>query len=220
MIFCWLMAGIPHSSSQGLFKKGDWTIRFHPLGLLDADAGINFGAGYRFAPRWTTIGEAGYLFIDPYQRLGYGENLRGWKWRQEIRYHTHQFLFGLSRTFHAIDLMYKQVQYQKETTVGVNCIQGNCAYYMLVNYKEIKQEWAMAIKGGFEVPLSRSGGPLSLELYAGLGVKFLQFRERGIPANTTRVGGESDERLPWESEGIPAPYLPGGIKIVYKLSVR
>lgn len=219
-MLCWLMVCTLQTNGQGLFQKGDWTIRFHPLGLIDADAGINAGAGYRFAPRWTVIGEAGYLFLDPYQRLGYGENLRGWKWRQEIRYHTNRFLFGLRRTFHAVDLLYKQVQYRKETTVGVNCIQGNCAYYMLVNFKEVKKELGIALKGGFEVPLSRNGGPVSLELYAGLGVKFHQFKAKGIPPNTTPVFGTDNEQLPWESEGVPSPYLPGGIKIVYKLSVR
>lgn len=207
------------ADGQGLFKKGDLLVRLHPLGLLDADGGIQAGAGYRFAKRWSVTGEWGYLFYDPMSRLDYGEKLNGWKWRQDIRYHSDYF-WRFSRTFHGIELLYKNVNYRKQTTVGFNCIQNNCAYYMIAGFRENKQELGIAFKGGVELPLSSKGDPWSLEMYSGFGYKFFQFKDKGLPAGSMRISGNGRELLPWETEAEGTPYIPGGVKIIYKLPVR
>lgn len=214
-----LVTSMQATHAQGLFKKGDITLRLHPLGFADADGGLQAGVGYRFANRWSVNTELGFLFIDAFERLGYGESLRGFKWKQDIRYHSYDF-WKFSRTFHGIDLLFKNVGYRKEASVGINCIQGNCDYYMIANYKEVKQEFGVAFKGGFEIPLSSKGDPWSLEMYSGFGYKLLQFRQKGLPPGATYISGGGSELLPWESESQGSPYIPGGIKIIYKLPVR
>lgn len=220
LLFFLLCAGLFNSSSgQGLFKKGDITLRFHPLGFLDADAGLQAGMGYRFAKRLSVTGELGYLFLDPMDRLGYREYLRGWKWRQELRYH-YDYFWWFPRAYHALELFYKNVSYHKQATVGFNCIQGNCAYYMLADIREVKSEFGIAIKGGIEIPLSAKGDPWSLEMYSGFGFKFIQYKEKGIPEGSMLISGFGRELLPWEAELEGTPYIPSGVKIVYKLPVR
>ena len=195
-----------------------FSIRANPFSFLESDAGIQIGVGYRWSKRWAATLDPSYIFYTPVRNMLTNERdqLRGLKIRSDIRYHFNNFYFGsgfqLLNPFLGPELHYKFVSTTKSADFGINCVGQQCDYYMIENYHEVKNEIGVALKAGFNRPISTR---LSLEVYGGVGVRFIHIKEKDIPIGGSFVVLPVHDGVIGASDGEPTPYAPIGLKLVY-----
>lgn len=195
----------------------DITLRFNPLSFLEADGNIMLGLGYQLHPRLAITIDPGYIFFRPYEE---GENksssVSGIKIRSDIRFffaksRSGKYIFFVGPEFH-----YKYVSARKWDDFGINCLGGMCAYYQRAQYTEEKKEIGGSLKMGTQIPIS--GNRWKIELYWGLGFKFIKFKETDLPVGGSFIN-EPDHNTTFVTydENTAYPIIPTGIKIVFLL---
>jgi hypothetical protein len=195
-----------------------FSIRANPFSFVESDAGIQIGVGYRWKRHWGTTLDPTYIFYTPVRNLITNERdqRRGLKIRSDIRYYFNDFYFGrgfrLLNPFLGPELHYKYVSSKKLTDFGINCVGQQCDYYMTTNYREIKNEIGMAVKAGFNRPLSTR---LGLEVYGGVGVRILHVDEIDIPLGGSFVILPVHDEMFGTQDGTATVYAPIGLKLVY-----
>ena len=189
------------------------TLRTNPFSFLQSDAGIMIGVNYRWHQRWSATLDPKFIFyavqsqannMDPRKPLGI-------RVKTDLRYH-------FQNVFIAPELVFGYTRTKITTEFGVNCVGGNCDYYTLQEYTEIKKEAGGAIKFGFTGPIRKNNENWKLELYTGIGVSFFDFQEKGIPP------GASFVRPPTHGDGLgnlsedePNIMIPFGLIITYRI---
>jgi hypothetical protein len=198
-------------------------LRTNPSSILEYDAGIMVGIRYQWSKRFSATVDPMFIFFSPWRERNMNNaknSLLGFKARVDLRYHiTASDSKGVG-LFIGPELHFKTRALGTVREFGINCIQGNCSYYQLARYKEIRNEIGAALKFGFNVPLGIGDNQrFALEMYGGLGVKFIYLKQKDIPiggslpeVNTRHVLFSSNE------EGVAYPNLPGGIKISYRIN--
>ena len=195
-----------------------FSIRANPFSFLETDAGIQVGIGYRWTNRWGITFDPTYIFYTPVTNFDTHDRdqPRGLKIRSDLRYYFNNFYFGrgfrLLNPFIGPELHYKYVSSKKNTDFGVNCVGQQCDYYMNATYREIKNEIGAALKGGFARPLTTH---LALEVYGGIGIRFMHVREIDIPIGGSFVILPIHDDVFGIPDGKPTPYVPMGLKLVY-----
>ena len=222
IIFCivfLLTTANVHSQEKQKFAGNNRTviIRTNPGSFLEHEAGIMLGIGYRWSPRYSATFDPMFIFYKPYPDLISlnHESATGIKIKTDFRYHMSRFL-GLRNVYIAPDIHYKNVVTKRWETFGMNCIQGQCDYYMNARYRQVLNELGAAIKGGIEV--FSNNDRWYIELYGGLGFKISYYKEKGIPpgGSFTRPP-EREAFFGMSREGVAYPNLPGGIKLGYRI---
>ena len=174
---------------KGSYPEKAITLRTNPFSFLQRDAGVMIGVNYRWKPRWSATVDPKFIF---YGIPRFSDNdLRyplGVRVKTDIRYHFKESDF--LNFYVAPELVYGYVRTRSTTTFGINCVNGNCAYYMQEKYTEIKKERGGALKFGMIGPVRKRNPNWKLDFYWGIGVSFFDFKYKNIPA------GGSFERQP------------------------
>ena len=189
------------------------TLRTNPFSFLQSDAGIMIGVNYRWHERWSATFDPKFIFYavqsqptdtDPRKPLGV-------RVKTDIRYH-------IRNVFFAPELVFGYTSTRSTAEFGINCIGGNCAYYTLQEYTEIKKEAGAAIKLGMTGPIRKKNENWKLELYTGMGVSFFDFQEKGIPPGGSFVRPPTHENgLGSMDEDEPNILIPFGLIITYRI---
>jgi hypothetical protein len=222
IIFFLLLFG--HCFSQ--LEKHDFypgktiTLRTNPFSFLQRDGGIMVGVNYRWHQRWSATIDPKFIFYAiqaPGNSMGPGRRI-GTRLKADIRYHIQNFLFGFENIYISPEVVLGYVRTRSTAEFGINCIGGNCAYYTIQKYTEIKKEAGGAIKMGLIGPIRKKNETWKLEVYSGLGVSFFDFNYIGIPA------GGSFVREPRHEDGLgtldehePNIMIPIGLIITYRI---
>jgi len=222
IIFCialLLTTGIVHCQEKQKIPgtSRSVTIRTNPGSFLEHEAGVMLGVGYRWSHRYSATFDPMFIFYKPYPDFNTltRENATGIKIKTDFRYHLTRLL-GFSNVYIAPDFHYKNVATKRWETFGMNCIQGQCDYYMNARYRQVLNELGAALKGGIEV--FSNNDRWYLELYGGLGFKFSFYKEKGIPVGGSFTSApEREAFFGMSREGVAYPNLPGGIKLGYRI---
>jgi hypothetical protein len=213
-------------SAQPTLKADD--IPFPKLTLLtsfnswlDYDAGLMLGVNYRWARQVSTTIEPTWIFYnglvtDPDQYI----KPTGIKVRADVRYHFKKFRAASPDFFIGPEFHYKNVTTKKEDQFGINCVNGQCAYFQDAVYKERKQELGGFVKMGMATrfPFVKNDKWL-LEFYLGLGAKTLRFKETDLPVGGSFVSLPNHDFLffgPGEDRTYSVRAMfPAGLKLCY-----
>ena len=192
-------------------------LRTNPGSFLEHEAGIMLGIGYRWSSRYSATFDPMFIFYKPYPDFNTlsQESATGIKIKTDFRYHMSRFL-GFRNVYIAPDFHYKNVVTKRWETFGMNCIQGQCDYYMNTRYRQVLNELGAAIKGGIEV--FSNNDRWYIELYGGLGLKFSYYKEKGIPPGGSFTSApEREAFFGMSRQGVGYPNLPGGIKLGFRI---
>jgi len=222
ILFCsifFFITGIVHCQEKQKFIgiNRSVIIRTNPGSFLEHEAGIMLGIGYRWSPRYSATFDPMLIFYKPYPDFNTltQETASGIKIKTDFRYHMNRFL-GFRNVYIAPDFHYKNVVTKRWETFGMNCIQGQCDYYMNARYRQVLNELGAAIKGGIEV--FSNNDQWYIELYGGLGFKFSYYKEKGIPAGGSFSSTpEREAFFGMSREGVAYPNMPIGVKLGYRI---
>jgi hypothetical protein len=191
------------------------SIRTNPFSVFEIDGGLGAGIEYRWSDRWGAAVDPMFIFLDLLSSRPYNERTRkrGLKLRADARYYlgrpgNWKSLF-ISPEFH-----FKYVNARVWETFGINCLQGNCDYYMFTQYRQLKTELGGGLKIGTRIMFSSR---FFAEIYTGLGVKVTQIENREIPLGASFENPEGTFQLLRPADGIALPYLPSSIRLALKL---
>jgi len=222
ILFCsifFFITGIVHCQEKQKFTSISRSviIRTNPGSFLEHEAGIMLGIGYRWSPRFSATFDPMLIFYKPYPDFitQTQEAATGIKIKTDIRYHMNRFM-GFRNVYIAPDFHYKNVVTKRWETFGMNCIQGQCDYYMNARYRQVLNELGAGIKGGIEV--FSNNDRWYIEVYGGLGLKFSYYKEKGIPAGGSFSGTpEREAFFGMSRQGVAYPNLPAGVKLGYRI---
>jgi hypothetical protein len=198
-----------------------FNLRTSLTSYFDYDAGIMLGVGYRWSNRFSAAIEPTWILFNA-SNVNQDEIIipKGIKLRADIKYHfskrRRKADFFIAPEFH-----YKNVKTEKEATFGINCQNGQCAFFQDALYTEGKKETGGLLKLGLLTPFPFvKNDNLLLEIYGGfLGVKIQKFTESDLP-----IGGsfftppERSIIFPTNERNIATlPIIPFGLKVVFLL---
>jgi len=171
------------------------------------------GVNYRWHKRWSTTLDPKFIFYavqPPGNSMGSRKPL-GVRVKNDFRYH-------IRNVFIAPEIVLGYISTKTTTEFGINCVGGNCAYYTLQEYTEIKKEAGGAIKIGMTGPIRKNNENWKLELYTGIGVSFFDFQEKGIPPSASFIRPPTHEDgLGTMDEDEPNIMIPFGLIITYRI---
>ena len=177
------------------------------------------GASYRWHERFSVTVDPTFIFYTAQVQFNDMPMDRplGVRIKSDLRYHIRKFILGFKNVFIAPEFTYAHVRTTKTADFGFNCNGPNCAYYMRDDYNEIKTETGIALKGGLTGAITKNNR-WNLELFAGLGVSFYDFKEKGIPPNSSfAILPVHEDNLGAVDEDDPNLMIPFGLKISFRL---
>ncbi|WP_234733820.1 hypothetical protein [Tellurirhabdus bombi] len=158
-------------------KASRVVLKFSPMGLLNFDPTVQFGAEVRLARAFSWQAEAGYgRFLQ--SRPG----LQTWRTRSELRWYlasrkrprSERYpAFPLGRYF-AVEGFYKQMKLNEYTSAGRGCEGGTCGYWEQVYAPKQRHVAAGYVKLGWQLPLRNEPlSPFVIDFYFGLGLRHI-----------------------------------------------
>jgi hypothetical protein len=198
----------------------EWNLRTNLSSWWDYDAGLSLGTGYRWNDRLSLSVEPTWIFYNPFANTGEFIDPSGIRIRADVKYYISRRKRGMPEFFVSPELHYKDVRTRKEDLFGINCQNGQCAFFQTANYTEIKKEWGGFLKLGLitQFPFAR-GHRWFLEFYGGLGAKTLKFKEINLPAGGSFINPPIRDIFNLNSDNdrntVNRPLLPAGIRIYF-----
>ena len=207
---------------QGSYPE--YNLRTSLTSYFDFDAGIMLGIGYRWSNNFSASFEPTWIFynalaVDRFDKI----YPSGIKIRTDLKYHFPRRTKKSLDAFIAPEFHYKYTKTRKEDQFGINCQNGQCAYFQDAVYTDLKNEIGGSIKAGMILPLTfiNKKERLFLEFYGGFGIKQLKFRETDLPVGGSFVSPPDRSFLGFnidDSRNIYSrPMLPGGLKLIFTL---
>ena len=216
LLFTSLLAYMVGFSQERKVLNKAWFLRTNPTSYIEKDAGIMLGVSYRWNERFAFVFDPMFIFYNPYPEFNDPmEKKRGIKIRSDFRYYPGN-TYSWKRLFIAPELHFKAMKEKRWETFGIDCVSGNCAYYTFSSFTEEVIEYGISFKSGIEVVSDNQRW--AVELFVGLGFKYLNFKEKNIP-----VGGsftnppDHDVLFSAHRPGQAYPIVPGGLKFGYRI---
>jgi hypothetical protein len=216
------------SGSNRYIKTGKY-LSFNPLGLLEPQIAIGFGAGTRISKRSEFFSEIAYLGRNPIYKYDELVFYHGIRFLAQYRYHFLQQwrpLINLgsitvhqrerrrkSQSFIGIEFRFKPVYFSAYNTFANSTTANTLDKF---EYKATTQSIGGAILFGETVNLSSNGNWL-LELTIGIGAKHKFVQYKNIPEGYTVVPKQPREMdfVPDIDKPIGMPYIPSTIRLRY-----
>ncbi len=200
-----------------------FTLRTSLTSWADYDAGLMLGINYRWHKNFSASFEPTWIFFSPFTDGGARLSPSGIKIRADLRYHFTKKQRKNPEAFLAPEFHYKHTKMEREDRFGINCQNGQCAYFQEAVYSQLKNEVGALLKAGIIVPMgfiSRKDR-VFLELYLGFGIKQLKFRETNIPEGASFVNPPYRSPLGIRNSGdrnrYTLPMMPAGLKLLLTL---
>ena len=201
----------------------EFSLRTGLTSYFDYDAGVMLGIGYRWSNKFSVSLEPTWIFYNGFV-VDRNEKIfpSGIKLRADLKYHFPQSTKRSPDFFVGPEFHYKYTETEKEAQFGINCQNGQCAYFQNATYTEVKKEIGALVKLGLLTPLPFVNNDRWLfELYSGLGAKVLKFRETNLPVGGSfvsppiRTFGSNTDR-----NTVHLPLIPAGIKLIFVLQKK
>jgi hypothetical protein len=201
----------------------EFSLRTSLTSFFDYDAGIMLGVNYRWSEHLSASFEPTWIFYNGF--ITAGENKifpTGIKIRADLRYHFEKRKSRSPDFFVAPEFHYKYTKTEKEDRFGINCQNGQCAYFQDAVYTDIKNEVGGQVKLGMITPFPFvKNEKWLLEFYTGFGAKILTFREENLPLGGSFVNPPDRTFLnfgnPTSRNTSNRPMLPAGLKLIFVL---
>lgn len=193
-IFCILICQaiafscIAQSSSDSLTHALPIVLKFAPLSLIDIHPTYQLAAEYFIKDHWSVQQEAGYgnnAILS--QRNPQERDMEVWRFRSEVRFYLYSGRYrdsylrsdaSFSRPYWAFEGFYKRVNFKESEPLGMDCINGQCAYFQRSDYKTLKDVIGYHLKFGYQAILAKR---IAIDLYSGFGLRHIFVRYRGAP---------------------------------------
>ena len=219
ILFFSLSVSAQKSKQDRQVSYPEFNLRTSLTSFLDEDAGIMLGVNYRWSQKFSASFEPTWIFFSVFSSAG-SEKIypSGIKIRTDLRYHFPKKQRGSPDFFIAPEFHYKYTKTQIEDLFGINCQNGQCAFFQDAVYTDIKREIGGLVKMGLITPFPFiDNGRWLLEFYGGLGIKRLDFRETNLPIGGSFVSPPSRTPFGQPGSGFGLPMLPGGLKLIFVL---
>ncbi|MBC7873008.1 MAG: hypothetical protein H7Y01_03370 [Ferruginibacter sp.] len=201
----------------------EFSLRTSLTSFFDYDAGIMLGINYRWSKNFSASFEPTWIFYNGFD-VDNADKIypSGIKIRTDIRYHFSRRNKKSLDAFISPEFHYKYTTTEREDQFGINCQNGQCAYFQNAIYRDIKNEIGGILKLGLITPFPFvKNDRWFLEMYSGFGAKQLKFRETGLPVGGSfvsppnrmilSIGNQTDRNT------FTRPMLPGGVKLIFVL---
>lgn len=215
-------------SAQNSTQKDDdsypeFSLHTSLTSYFDYDAGVMLGINYRWSQKFSASFEPTWIFYNAFITAGEAIIVpSGIKIRADIKYHFPKSRKRSPDFFVAPEFHYKHTKTKIEDRFGINCQNGQCAYFQNAIYTDIKTEIGGLLKLGLITPFPFvKNDRWLLEMYGGLGVKQLKFRETDLPVGGSFVIPPDRSFLSFgiitERNTSNRPMLPAGVKLIFVL---
>ena len=131
----------------------EFSLRTSFTSFLDEDAGIMLGVNYRWSQKFSVSFEPTWIFFTVFNSDA-GEKIypSGIKIRTDLKYHFPKKQRRSPDFFIAPEFHYKYTKTQIEDLFGMNCQNGQCAFFQDAVYTDIKREIGGLVKMGLIIP--------------------------------------------------------------------
>ncbi|MEO7924857.1 MAG: hypothetical protein ABIR30_14330 [Chitinophagaceae bacterium] len=210
----------PAQSNEQGKEYRTFSLRTSLSSWAEYDAGIMLGINYRWHKNFSASLEPTWIFFSPFTNQGERISPSGVKIRADLRYHFPKKRKNSAEGFIAPEFHYKYTKTEKEDVFGINCQNGQCAYFQEAVYSQLKNELGALVKAGIIAPLGfiSKKDRLFLELHLGLGAKQMKFRETDLPPGGSFVNppfrGGLGINNGTDRNRFVVPILPLGFKLV------
>lgn len=158
--------------------------KFSPINLIDFSPAVQGGIEFKVGRRIYWQHEAGYIF----GLFPFSESTKGFRLRTEVREYTRPLQKGQSNLFFGAQLSWRHTVSYKEDYF----CRYDCAYQQLISYTRPRNQYSGTFNFGVVWFISPTA---TFELSTGLGVKYLEVRTEGIPADATEPNDNFDFQL-------------------------
>ncbi len=186
--------------------------------FLDYDGGIMLGVNYRWSKHFSASVEPTWIFFCFYKDGNSKIIPSGIKIRADLKY-----FFSKRRPRHpdfyiAPEFHYKNTNTKKEELFGINCQNGQCAFFQNAIYTDIKNEIGGLVKTGIIFPLRFvKDHRLLFDVYIGLGAKQLNYRETDLPPGGSFINLPERSIFGTQGDHYALPMVPAGFKLIFIL---
>lgn len=159
------------SDSISLPKNNDakqflFILKLTPFSMLETDPNIQLGVEYKLNDKWSLQHDLGYGNFD----FGdIGIPLQVFKFRTEARLYLNPTDKPTGK-YIAPYFLYKNTSQYDPQTVGLDCLNGDCAYFKTVDSYTKRNAFALGVKYGKQ-KIYKSG--FVIELYVGAGFRMI-----------------------------------------------
>jgi len=155
-------------------------VKLNVLSLVDYTPSAQFAFQYKVGRSFYIQHEIGYIthYLSPF--WDNSSNLNGYRLKSQAKLKINNFKNG-SFLYTGLDLMYKSITYRQEDefTFFEN------AYFQKINYGRKKNASTATFLFGYEPNI---GNKLVLDVFIGLGIRYVDIKEKDIPFNAVRLG--------------------------------
>jgi hypothetical protein len=185
---------------------------------FDEDGGVNLGFGYRWNKHFSASLSPTWIFYSFYTDRATANNPSGIKIRADLKYHFNKRKPRSPDFYMAPEFHFKHTKTKKEDEFGINCLNGQCAFFQNAVYSDIKNEIGGLVKTGIIFPLRFvKNHRWLLDMYIGLGAKQFKFRETDLPTGGSFVSLPSRGILGDTGDSYALPMVPAGFKLIFIL---
>jgi hypothetical protein len=186
---------------------------------FDEDGGVNLGVGYRWNKHFSASISPTWIFYNFYK----DENAKriipsGIRIRADLKYYFKKRRPRHPDFYIAPEFHYKHTTTKKEDEFGINCLNGQCAFFQNAVYTDIKNEIGGLVKTGIIFPLRFvKNHRWLLDVYVGLGAKQLNFKETDLPVGGSFIRLPTRGLLGDSGDSYALPMVPAGLKLIFIL---
>jgi hypothetical protein len=186
--------------------------------FLDYDAGLMLGIGYRWNKRFSASLEPTWIFYSFYTDRATVNNPSGIKIRADLKYHFNKRKPRSPDFYMAPEFHFKHTKTKIEDRFGINCQGGQCAFFQNAIYTDIKKEIGGLVKAGMIYPLLFvKNHRWLIDMYVGLGVKQMNYRETDLPVGGSFVNPPFRSIFNNQGDRYAVPSVPVGFKLIFIL---
>jgi len=182
-------------------------IGISPLALAQIDFTLLPAVDIQLSDRLILTGEAGYIFSSLYMNEKSYNAAQGFIVRVSPK-----ILIGQTRRFYmAPQFFYKKVSHRIEDWLGKDVVGGVPSYSQYQRFRYQRRIYGTNLTCGVYLPLDRKGRN-SLDLYAGLGVRWKKAEVTDVPRATYRTNLQF-----FGDEGLVTASIPLGARLLFSL---
>lgn len=183
---------------RGLKHDPKWVVKLNPLSWLDFESIYRVDVERMLGGQWSVQGGFGYgneyanLF-----RTGTSDahDRETWRGQLEGRFYTRRdrpagrwqpnrlVIRKPLESYFALEVFYKQVNGRFDGSLGRACDTGTCQFFQQYTAEAVRYVLGTHVKMGQQtaIRLSEKSNRLLIDYYAGFGMRWRQFVQRGVP---------------------------------------